>query len=213
MVRRPSGTRHAVGHQPRWPSSEAACPRQPIRSETVRRGVEPARGPIQRTLSHLRRHQDMPVNRGLAGIAVADVDAALVRVRLAGHRCVRQQGATAERASIGRRARVHLPNGDQTPGICGDPTAIRHRREQPKNGGLSPGFEGRGRTTENRGVPGSSPGLVIANVLQIGHFRGTQVCNRRHELLPSAFPGLFSGPSASSEQRPTSSFWPAVLVR
>jgi hypothetical protein len=30
-----------------------------------------------------------------------------------------------------------------------------------RSAGLSPWFEGRGRTTENRGVPGSSPGLAI----------------------------------------------------
>jgi predicted enzyme related to lactoylglutathione lyase len=39
--------------------------------------LDALRGLIHQPLNHLGRHQDMPVNRVLAGIAVTDVDAAL----------------------------------------------------------------------------------------------------------------------------------------
>jgi hypothetical protein len=70
----------------------------------------------------------------------------------------------------GAGGRVTVGKGDETAVIAGIPmermesAGIRSRRAAagtPLFAGVLPGFEGFERTTENRGVPGSSPGLAI----------------------------------------------------
>ena len=62
--------------------------------------------------------------------------------------------------------------------------------------GISASFESRDRTTENRGVPGSSPGLAIVECLETADYLISEPGPRRSDWVPGSrvVPGL-KGPA------------------